>query len=270
VDAAPSLQALTQRQRSLVRLLLHDKDTREQEGAFVLEGAKSCLDLIRRHPQTIISLTMSPRYLQAESDAGRQARSELAVRQFTCSDAVFDQLSDVEAPQGLLAVVRQPQWDAGRLLSQARVLGIYGDRLRDPANVGAIIRTAAALNLTGVWLSSDSADPFGPKVVRAAAGTMVALPIFRAADIRVFKNHDCSIYSALLPSPGTVPLRSIRAVPPRLVIAVGNEGEGLADYIVKCSAVKFAIPLAREVESLNVAATAAIAVFYLSDLPTEA
>ena len=268
MDVAPPLQALTQRQRSLVRLLLHDKNTRVQEGAFVLEGAKSCLDLIRRHPQTILNLTMSPRYLQAESDEGRQARSTLAVRQFTCSDAVFDQLSDVEAPQGLLAVIRQPQWDENRLLGQARVLGIYGDRLRDPANVGAIIRTAAALNLTGVWLSSDSADPFGPKVVRAAAGTVVTLPIFRGSDAGVFEKQQCVIYSALASSPGAVSLRNIQSIPHRLMIAVGNEGEGLAEYIVKRSAVRFTIPMASAVESLNVAATVAICAFYLSALPT--
>jgi TrmH family RNA methyltransferase len=268
VGVALSLQALTQRQRGLIRLLLRDKNTRGQEGAFVLEGAKSCLDLIRRHPQTIISLTMSSRYLMAEGDEGRQARATLAVRQFTCSDAVFDQLSDVEAPQGLLAVVRQPQWDESRLLGQARVLGIYGDRLRDPANVGAIIRTAAALNLTGVWLSSNSADPFGPKVVRAAAGTVVTLPIFRGSDAGIFEKHHCVMYSALALSPGAVPLRNIQSIPRRLMIAVGNEGEGLAEDVVKRSVVKFTIPMANAVESLNVAATAAIAAFYLSALPT--
>jgi len=269
VGVASSLRALTRRQSTLIRLLLCDKKTRVQEGAFVLEGAKSCRDLIHRQPQAILSLTLSPRYLETEDDAERAARSRLAVPQFTCSDVVFDKLSDVEAPQGVLAVVRQPQWDESHLLGQARVLGLYGDRLRDPANVGTIIRTAAALNLTGVWLSSDSADPFGPKVVRAAAGTVLTIPIFRGTDARVFAKLRCSIYCALLPQPGAVPLRGIRAIPRRLVIAVGNEGEGLADNIVALSAVKFAIPLAREVDSLNVAATAAIAVFYLSDLPTE-
>ena len=268
MDVAPPLQTVTQRQRALIRLLLRDKNTRIEEGAFVLEGAKSCIDVIRRHPQAIISLTMAPRYLRSESDEGRQARSTLAVHQFTCSDAVFDQLSDVEAPQGLLAVVRQPQWDESRLLGQARVLGIYGDRLRDPANVGAIIRTAAALNLTGVWLSPDSADPFGPKVVRAAAGTVVTLPIFRGSDAGVFEKHRCVMYSALAPSPGAVPLRDIQSIPHRLMIAVGNEGEGLAEHIVQCSAVRFTIPMTRTVESLNVAATVAICAFYLSALPT--
>jgi len=64
-------------------------------------------------------------------------------------------------------------------------------------------------------------------------------------------------------------LRSIRTIPRRLMIAVGNEARGLSPDLVKLSDVRFSIPLAREVESLNVAATVAIAAFYLSDLPTE-
>lgn len=149
------------------------------------------------------------------------------------------------------------------------MLGIYGDQLRDPANVGTIIRTSAALNLTGVWLSSDSADYFNSKAVRATAGSVLTLPIFRTQDIRTFSKHNCSIYSALVPSPGTIPLRSIRKIPHRLIIAVGNEGSGVAPDLVKISDARFSIPLASEVESLNVAATVSIVAFYFSDLPTE-
>jgi TrmH family RNA methyltransferase len=240
-----------------------------QEGAFVLEGAKSCLDLIRHHADAILSLTLSSRFLQNENEAERRARSELAVPQFTCSDSAFAKLSDVETPQGILAVVQQPRLNEAQLLGQARVLGIYGHQIRDPANVGSIIRTAAALKLTGVWLSADSADHFGAKVVRATAGAVLTLPVFRTQDIRTFFAHHCSIYSSLVPSPGTISLRNIRKIPHRLVIAVGNEGNGLPPEIVKASDVGFSIPLARDIESLNVAAAAAIAAFYLSDLPIE-
>lgn len=269
MDVASPLQALTRAQGTQIRDLLRDKQTRTHEGAFVIEGAKSCLDLIRRHPQAILSLTLSARYLQGENEAERKIRSKLAARQFTCSDAVFEKLSDVETPQGLLAVVRQPQWDEAGVFGQPRLLGIYGDQVRDPANVGTIIRTAAALNLTGVWLSADSADCFSPKVVRATAGAVLTLPIFPTQDIRTFPTHNCSVYSALVPSAGTVPLKSIRKIPRRLVIAVGNEGRGLRPDLVKMSDVRYSIPLAREIESLNVAATVAISGFYFSDLPTE-
>ncbi len=268
VSATASLRVLTRRQSNLTRNLIRQKHARVQEGAFVIEGAKFCHDLIEHHPQAIQSLILSPHYLHTEDTKAREARVALKISQFTCSDAEFERLSDVETSQGILAVVRQPQWDERSLLEQPRVLGLYGDRLRDPANVGTIIRTAAALNLSGVWLSGDSADPFSPKAVRAAAGTVMSLPVFPVADARVFMKYHCVVYAAVPPSPNVFPLRKIRTIPSRLVVALGNEGQGVAEQIMGIAALKFTIPLAREIESLNVAATAAIAAFYLADLPT--
>jgi TrmH family RNA methyltransferase len=77
------------------------------------------------------------------------------------------------------------------------------------------------------------------------------------------------MYAALVPSLDAIPLKQIQTVPRRLVIAFGNEGGGLAESIARLSVVRFFIPLAKEVESLNVAATVAIAAFYLSELPNE-
>lgn len=260
------LPALTRAQASLIRQLLRDKKTRSREGAFVLEGTKSCLDLIHRHPQSILSLIVSPRFLSVEAEADRRARAELPARQFICSDAGFEKLTDVEMPQGILAVVRQPRWDEAKVFGRTNALGIYGYRLQDPANVGMIIRTAAALNLSGVWLSADSADPFNPKVVRATAGTILSLPVFHMWDFRTFSSYGCEIYSAVLASVDMVSLRSIQTIPSRLIVAVGNEGAGLDLDIVKESSLRFSIPLAKGVESLNVAATAAISAFYFSGL----
>ena len=257
---------LTRAGASQIRQLLRDKKARSREGAFVLEGAKFCRDLIHQSPQAILSLIVSPRFLCVETEADRRARTKLPASQFLCPDADFDKLTDVEMPQGILAVVRQPRWDEAHVLKQSHVLGLYGDRLQDPANVGAIIRTAAALNLSGVWLSADSADHFSQKVVRATAGTILSLPVFHTRDFRTFSSYGCEIYSAVLDSAARIPIRRIRAIPSRLMVAVGNEGAGLTPDIVKASRVRFSIPLAEGVESLNVAATAAISAFYFSGL----
>lgn len=269
MSAVPHLRALTRAQGSLIRQLLRDRNVRSTEGAFVVEGVKSCLDLISRHAPSLHSLVLSPRYLRAETDADRQARSQLPACQFVCPDTVFDKLTDVEMPQGMLAVVRQPRWDEAQVFNQAKVLGIYADRLQDPANVGAIIRTAAALSLSGVWLSAGCADPFGPKVVRATVGSILSLPVFWGREFRIFSSYECEMYSAVLPSADRVPIRKIRKIPSRLVIAVGNEGAGLAPDIIAASRVKFSIPLADGMESLNVAATAAISAFYFRGLPLD-
>jgi RNA methyltransferase, TrmH family len=269
VEVGLYLPTLTRAQGSLIRQLLREKTVRSNEGAFVVEGARHCLDLISQHPQAIRSVLVSPSYLRVETDTDRATRSKLLARQFLCSDLVFKQLTDVKLPQGILAVVEQPRWDEGHVLNRPRILGIYGDRLQDPANVGAIIRTAAALNLSGVWLSHDSADHFSPKVVRATAGTLLGLPIFRSADLRTVTLSECRIYSAVLSSADRVHIREIRTVPSRLIIAVGNEGAGLSSEIMKASQVRFSIPLSEGVESLNVAATVAISAFYFSGLPSD-
>ncbi len=269
VDAATHLRALTRSQITLIRRLLREKSVRSQERAFVVEGIKSCLDLIARHACSIRSLVLSRRYLRAETDADRQVRSQLPACQFVCPDTTFEKLTDVERPQGMLAVVRQPRWDEAQIFNRTKVLGIYADRLQDPANVGAIIRTAAALNLSGVWLSAECADPFGPKVVRATAGSILNLPVFWGREVLTFSSYRCEIYSAVLPSAGIVSIRNIQQIPSRLVIALGNEGVGLAPDVVAASHVKFSIPLADGMESLNVAATAAISAFYFSGLPLD-
>lgn len=266
MDAATHLRVLTRSQGTLIRRLLRERNVRSQEGAFVVEGTKSCLDLINRHAGSLRSLVLCPRYLRTETDAERQVRSQLRASQFVCADREFEKLTDVERPQGVLAVVRRPRWDEAQVLNQTKVLGIYGDRIQDPANVGAIIRTAAALGLSGVWLSADCADPFGPKVVRAAAGSVLNVPIFWGREIQSFSSYRCEIYSAVLPSADIVSIRDIQKIPNRLVFALGNEGAGLASDIVAASPVKFSIPLANGVESLNVAATAAIAAFYFRGL----
>lgn len=264
---ASPLLPLTRARAALIRQLLQDKRVRAQEGAFVLEGAKFCLDLIRSHPSSILSLLCSSRYLQHEDEASRRVRSTVPSAQYICSDQAFQALSDVEAPQGLLAIVRQPQWNQAFVMDRPRLLGLYGDQLRDPANVGAIIRTAAALQLTALWLSADSADWFAPKVTRSAAGAIMTLPIFReSAALTMFSQYGCRIYAAVLPSPDAVSLRSIRTIPDRVIIAVGNEGRGLPTDFQHASTVRFCIPLAPEIESLNVAATVAIAAFHLSGL----
>jgi TrmH family RNA methyltransferase len=257
---------LPRAQGTLIKGLLLDKRVRTREGAFVIEGAKLCHEVFSRSPEAVVSLLVSPRHLRAEDEAARQVRGQLHVPQFTCPDDYFGKLSDVDTPQGILAVIRQPKWDENVVWSARQILGLYGDQIRDPLNVGAIIRTAAALNLSALWLSSDSADCFSPKVVRAAAGSVLAFPIFRVKSLQAFHEHHCVLYSAVVSGPDSVSMRSIHEAPSRLVIAVGNEGRGLSQAVLEASRTRFSIPLARSVDSLNVAATAAIAAYHFSGL----
>jgi TrmH family RNA methyltransferase len=254
-------------QAARIRQLLRDKKVRQSEGAFIVEGAKTVYDLLRNHPTQVQMLVATSGYEQRESDQYRLVRESLDIPLLRCLDRTFSAMSDVETPQGILAVVRQPRWNQDDLFQQPRLFGLYGEQLQDPANVGAIIRTAAGLNADALWLTPESADVYNPKVVRATSGALLSLPIFIVKDVTIFTRNACAIYTSEAGSAGTVEMETIRDVPKRFIIALGNESRGLASHTVKQAAHRFTISLHRQVESLNVAATAAIALHYFGHLP---
>jgi RNA methyltransferase, TrmH family len=264
---AASLPLLTRSQGAHIRELQLDRRVRAQDGAFVVEGAHAVRDLLTRYPEQILTIVSAHGYLPKEEQRDRLVRFESSAQQFSCSDLQFSKLSDLDTPQGILAVVRQPKWGESEVLSQPTLLGIFGEQIQDPANVGTIIRTAAALHVSGLWLTPDSADVYHPKVVRATSGVLLALPIFTSNDLSGLIRQGCRIFAAEVAGSMAVSIDEIHQVPRKLVLAVGNESRGLSAVLLKQAATRFTIPLSRDVESLNVATTVAIATFYFSRLP---
>jgi len=258
---------LTRSQRVHIRELLLDKDVRAQTGSFVVEGTHAVRDLLTRHHEQILVIVTAHSYRPKRGESSQTIRVASSTEQFSCSDIEFSRLSDLDRPQGVLAVVRQPRWHEGDVFGQSTVLGIFGEKLQDPTNVGAIIRTAAALNVSGLWLTPDSVDVYHPKVVRATSGMLLALPIFLATDATELIRQGCQIFAAEATGNGTVPIDEIRQVSRKLILAVGNESRGLSARLRKQATVRFTIPLSRDVDSLNVAATVAIAAWHFSRLP---
>lgn len=263
----PSLPLLTRSQGAHIRGLLLDRRLRAQDGAFVVEGAHAVRDLLTRYPEQILTIVIAHGYLAREGQDDRLARLASSAKQYSCPDIQFSRLSDLDAPQGILAVVRQPIWDEGEVLKQSSILGIFGEQLQDPTNVGAIIRTAAALNASALWLTPQSADVYHPKVVRATSGVLLALPIFSARDVSGLIRQGCQVFAAEVTGDEAVSIGEILQVPRKLVVAVGNESRGLSAQIRRQATTRFTIPLSRDIESLNVAAVVAIATFHFSRLP---
>jgi TrmH family RNA methyltransferase len=263
----PAISPLTRAQTTRIRELLRDKHVRQAEGTFIVEGAKAVLDILRNHSSLVRCLVTTPGYRAGEHHNDRRLRESVPCPSFSSSDHTFAAMSDLDTPQGILAVVTQPAWKEEDVLSQRTIFGIYGERIQDPLNVGTMIRTAAALNVTALWLTPDSADRFNPKVVRATSGSLLSLPIFSADDISELVRRGCSVFAAEVNGPETVSLDKINHIPKRVILAVGSEGHGLSMKTKKQAVCRLTIPLSRCVESLNVATTTAIAAHYLGLLP---
>ncbi|MBX3370774.1 MAG: RNA methyltransferase [Nitrospira sp.] len=255
---------------SHIRDVAKTKRTRDRERVFVLEGTKPILELVRSAPRQIVCLVVAPTFLERQSPGDVQEIVRSGCTVHTCPEHQLAQLSDVETSSGALAIVHQPTWDQAAILAQPRVFGLYGDMLQDPANIGTIIRTAAGLDVSALWMAPHSVDVFNPKVVRATAGTLFQLPIFSHTSFENLLSLGCTILAADVGAhSNSVPIRSIQSIPARTIVAIGSESRGLSDAVLDAAAVRFTIPLKPGVESLNAATAAAIALFHLSGLPVE-
>jgi RNA methyltransferase, TrmH family len=171
-------------------------------------------------------------------------------------DALFARISDTNSPQGILAVVNWPE-----LLARTgqEPLLIVADGIRDPGNLGTIIRCAAALGATGVVCGPGSTDPYAPKVVRAAAAAQWAIPVVPSAD---FEPDEIFADVQLFVADGSSETR-IDGVDMTMstAIVVGNEGFGVSDEMLALPHMRVAIPMRETVESLNAGVAAGIILY---------
>jgi TrmH family RNA methyltransferase len=168
--------------------------------------------------------------------------------------ATAAQIAPTRQTQGVLAVVAAP---SARLAPSGVV--VYLDQVQDPGNVGGVIRCAAAFGASGVACSPGSADPFSPRAVRASAGQALVFPVEAEAAFAPLADavRRAGGEAFATASRAGVPLSRWRPRPP-LLLALGNEGQGVSQEIMLRCAGQISVPLRDGVESLNVAATAAV------------
>jgi len=266
-----AIPPLTRAQTAHIRELIRDRRTREADGTFVIEGAKAVRDLLAHHRSLVRSIVTTPGYRNREQPRDRRIRLAAACPSYTCSDSLFAGISNLDSTQGILAIAGRPEWNETEVLDRPALFGIYGEGIQDPLNVGTIIRTAAALGVSALWLTPDSADRFHPKVVRATSGGLLCLPVFVTESAVPLAQRSCCLFAAEVGGSDVdvVDLEKIEHVPPRLILAVGSEGRGLSERTKALAIRRMTIPLSRGMESLNVASTVAIAAHVLQRLPKQ-
>ncbi|MCI8360548.1 MAG: RNA methyltransferase [Clostridiales bacterium] len=230
--------------------------SRRENGLFVVEGVRLCLDALRSGlPVETLFYTAAGqrRYPEAVEELKGAAAAA-----FETDPAVFAKLSDTATPQGLICLCPIPERPEGTAVDPR---GKYAalEHIADPANLGTMARTAEALGLDGLLLSPDCCDPYSPKVLRAGMGALFRTRLFPADDfcgtLAALRERGMSLYAAL-PRRDARPVTQVR-FGPGAVILIGNEGGGLTEEAVALSQ-PVTIPMGGRAESLNAAAAAAI------------
>lgn len=171
-------------------------------------------------------------------------------------DALFNELTELKTPSGLLALIDLPQPQVAPSHSQFCVLL---EDIQDPGNLGSLLRTAAGAGCDAAFVSTGCADVWSPKVLRAAMGGHFILSIHEHADLfnvaAVFEGTVCATTLQAAASLYDINLKG------NIAFAFGNEGAGLTPELSNLCRQLVTIPMKGKVESLNVAAAAAVCLF---------
>lgn len=163
------------------------------------------------------------------------------------------------APPSLESLCRRPARTTSAVL-------VLCPSLRDPANLGTIIRTAAAFGAVGVVVGHAGTDPFSRRVLRTSMGTVLRLPIVQTDDwpavLDTLHKHEFETIATVLDD-AAEPLDRARR-PQRVAILLGNEDAGLPDELVRVCQRKVTLPMAEGVDSLNVAIAAGIVLYHFA------
>jgi TrmH family RNA methyltransferase len=215
--------------------LVRDARLRRAERRAIVEGPH------------LVSLVNPVALLVSESGRGRGLGGSGAI---LVSDKVFRAIVDVESPQGVAAEIEIP---APRPLDAPAV---FLEGVQDPGNVGAILRSAAAFGVRSAVLDRACADPWSPKVLRAAMGAHFGLSILEAGDLAAPVGGFAGRVLCAVPR-GGVDLRQADLSGP-IGWLFGAEGPGVTERAKKLASQLVTIPMAAGAESVNVAAAAAI------------
>ncbi|HIK21260.1 MAG TPA: RNA methyltransferase [Synechococcus sp. M44_DOE_062] len=237
---------------------LHRSKGRREQGAFLVEGSHLIEEALRvGWPLQALCYTpdWANRHPLLLSDLPKGLRRQ------PVSPEVMAALCTTESPEGAVAVAVSRQIPPPPL-SGVR-LGLVVETLQDPGNLGSLLRVVAATGADGLWLSADSVDPENPKVLRASAGQWFRRPPQVLPDlftwIQACRRQGIQVLAATL-SPTASCYWDLDLTRPTLFL-LGNEGAGLRESTIQQADAQVRIPMAEDVNSLNVAMTGGLLLY---------
>ncbi|BBC23279.1 TrmH family RNA methyltransferase [Pseudanabaena sp. ABRG5-3] len=242
-----------------LRSLGESAKARKEQGLFLVEGTHAITEAIATaYPLSIVCctekwITTNPDlYNHIEASIDEIERLEIV------SEEVLQAIATTKNPDGAIAAALLPS----REVAPISTLGLALETIQDPGNIGAIIRSAVAVGIDGMLVSSDSVDLTNPKIIRATAGQWFRCPMQTSTnitdDIRKLQAQGVKALATLANAKKTY--WDYDFTQPTLIL-LGNEGNGLSQELIEVADESISIPQSDRVESLNVAICAALLLY---------
>jgi TrmH family RNA methyltransferase len=242
---------------------LKRRKARDRHQLFVAEGVRAVEELLRS-PLEIQGVLIAPQLLEAPRGAALAALLEArGIATERVEPVAFASAAETDSPQGVIAVGVIPDRSLAGFSSDWSGVMLVLDAVQDPGNVGTIIRTAAALGAVATIALPGTVDLWNAKVVRSGMGAHFKHPAFSStwSELDTFRARTKLMLWAA--DAGGEQLQGTSASPKQVALVVGNEGAGLTQDARDRADRVVALPLSRDVESLNVAVATGILLYML-------
>lgn len=254
------MQVITSKDNETIKNIkkLKDKKFRNEAGVYVIEGIKMIKEAIEEKT-SIKKIVICEECLKA-GDLEQKILYEIA--KYDCiyvNSKVYNSLTDVVAPQGILAVIAKPNKDTKINYDQDIILALDG--IQDPGNLGTILRTADSVNLKQILVTKNTADAYNPKVVRSTMGAILRIKIIETEDLaktlKEAKKNKFKIVATSLDTNDSIYDISYN----KKVIVIGNEANGVSKEIQELADNRVKIPMLGKTESLNASVATGIMLY---------
>jgi TrmH family RNA methyltransferase len=252
------ISSLSNPQMKNLTLLQKKAKARDEQGIFVIEGLKMFEEA--REAGLLVKAYASESFYQEKMNENPNYFAEIDYDILT--DSVFKEVSDTLTPQGIMGTVKKSEYSLEHMLNTPAACLLLLEDIRDPGNLGTMIRTAEGAAVTGIIVNSTTVDLYNPKVIRATMGSIYRVPFYQTTDfyetLEEIKKQEIVIFAAHLLG---IPYDTEGSFRKRCAFLIGNEANGLSEKASAVADKLIKIPMAGKVESLNAAVAAAILMY---------
>lgn len=238
---------------------LKEKKYREEYHEYIVEGIKMIEEAINEGAK--IKSIIICEDCKTQGAIPNELMYEIA--KLNCiyvAEKIFNTITDVINPQGIMAVIEKPQAKENTIDFSANV-SLLLDNIQDPGNMGTILRTADSLNMKQIIVSKGSSDVYNLKVVRSTMGAIFRVKVIEvenlATVIKEMKKHKIKVYATDLQTD-----KSIYDVDySKSAIVIGNEANGVSSKVLEEASERIKIPMIGKTESLNAAVATSVILY---------
>lgn len=254
------MQSISSKENELIKHIkkLKDKKERDISNEYVIEGIK----LIQEAIQENVNIKQIIVCDDCDKTEGIPKDLMYEIAKYDCvyvTKKIFKYISEVQEPQGILAVIEKNNTD--REIDYTQDIIVALDDVQDPGNLGTILRTVDSIGLTQILVSKGTADSYNPKVVRSTMGAIFRIKIIECEDLekilKEIKKHKFKVVVTSLQAENTIYEINYN----KKVIVIGNEAKGVEQKIQQIADEKIKIPMFGKTESLNASVATGIVLY---------